>query len=73
MVNNLLFDTFFVVTTPTPVSELADICFETNFEGFFIQVLGGLKISDIHGIYNDEDEAEKIAKALLADRDRTKE
>ena len=56
---------FWVVTRPTIESKLADILFESDLFGFILQEKGGLKISEIVGIYNNHAEAKKIAQGLL--------
>ncbi len=59
-------DKIWVVTKPTEHSELVDIFFDTDFEGFIRQARGGLREEDLYGVYDDEAEAEGIAKGLLA-------
>lgn len=56
---------FWVVTTPSPMSEMGDICFRCTFEQFALQVRGGLKEDDILGIYVDGDDAKEAAAKLL--------
>jgi hypothetical protein len=56
---------FFVVTKPSPVSELADICFSCTYEQFMLQVRGGLKEEDIVGIFIDDAEAKRMAMKLV--------
>jgi hypothetical protein len=56
---------FWVVTKPSPVSEMGDICFRCTFEQFALQVRGGLKEHDILGIYADGDDARQAAAKLL--------
>lgn len=60
MVNNV-----WIVVKPSPVSELADICFSCTYEKFMLHVRGGLKEEEIVGIYADEDEAKQTAMKLL--------
>ena len=57
---------FWVVTKPGLVSELGDICFETDAKGLALQFRGGLEPEEIHAIYTDHDSAEKEAKRILA-------
>lgn len=57
---------FWVVTKPGLVSEIGDICFETDAKGLALQFRGGLEAEDIHAIYTGQDEAEKEAKRILA-------
>jgi hypothetical protein len=57
---------FWVVTTPTTVSTVGDICFSCTFEQFALQVRGGLHEENIVGMYADEEEATATAKRLLA-------
>ena len=56
---------FWVVTKPGPVSEIGDICFETDAKGLALQFRGGLKEEEIHAIYTDHDEAENEAERIL--------
>lgn len=56
---------FWVVTKPGLVSELADICFETDAKGLALQFRGGLEPEEVHAIYTDREEAEKEAKRIL--------
>ena len=58
-------DHFWVVTTPTPVSDLGDICFQCDFAQFALQVRGGLNENEIVGIYADQQAATQEAEALL--------
>ena len=58
---------FWVVTKPSPVSELGDICFQCTYGQLMRQTLGGLHEDDIIAIYADETEAKEQAKALLDD------
>jgi len=58
---------FWVVTKPSPVSTLADICFACTFGGLMNQVRGGLHEDEIVGIYADEDEAKDEALRLLGE------
>ena len=54
-----------VVTTPTPLSGLGDICFRCDFVQFALQVRGGLNENEIVGIYADQQAAIQEAEALL--------
>jgi hypothetical protein len=58
-------ETFWVVTKPSPVSELADICFACTFERLLLQARGGLNEDDIIAVHADEGEAKKAALRLL--------
>jgi len=58
-------ETFWVVTHPSEVSTVCDICFTCTHEGLMRQALGGLKEDEIVGIYADEGEARKAAAELL--------
>ena len=58
---------FWVVTKPSPVSTLADICFGCTFEQLMLDVRGGLKEDEIIGIFADEDEARLAARELLGE------
>lgn len=59
---------FWLVTKPTRLSVMVDICFETDIQGLAQQVKGGLKAEEIHGMYTDEQEARRIAQGLLDSR-----
>ena len=56
---------FWVVTTPTPLSGLGDICFRCDFAQFALQVRGGLNENEIVGIYADQQAAAQEAEHLL--------
>jgi len=58
---------FWVVTRPSPASELADICFACTVEGLMRQARGGLNEDDIVGVYADETEARQAAGRLLGE------
>ncbi len=58
-------ETFWVVTKPSPVSDLGDICFPCTYGRLLLQARGGLHEDEIVGIYADETEAKKAATALL--------
>ena len=58
---------FWLVTKPSPVSQLEDICFACTFGGLMNQVRGGLHEDEIVGIYADEGEARRAAARLLGD------
>ena len=60
-------ETFWVVTQPSPVSVLEDICFPCTFGRLMLQVRGGLTEDDIVGVYADEDEAKGAAAKLLGE------
>ena len=70
---NILNTPFWVVTKPSPVSELVDICFECTFARLQLQYLGGLRPADIHGIYTGEGEATRTAMWLLDQLENAKE
>jgi hypothetical protein len=56
---------FWLVTKPSPVSELCDVCFPCTFDGMIRQVRGGLQEDEIVAVYADEGEARKAAERLL--------
>lgn len=56
---------FWVVTSPTNVSTLGDILFQADVPYMMNQARGGLKESEILGIYEHKIEAERVAKKLL--------
>jgi hypothetical protein len=58
---------FWVVTKPSPVSQLCDIYFACTFERLLLQGRGGLHENEIKGIYADEDEAKEEAMRLLGE------
>ena len=58
-----------IVTNPSLVSEIGDICFSADAHRMALQFIGGLDPKDIHGMYTTEKEATDIAKWLLHLRD----
>ncbi len=64
---NILPQPFWVVTKPTPRSVMEDICNESSFGRLYLQFLGGLRYSQIHGIYTSHAEAEREAQKLLTE------
>jgi hypothetical protein len=58
-------DTLWFVTSPTPNSELGDICFECDFGRFALQIRGGLDEKKIVGVFADQAEAKELAEKLL--------
>ena len=58
-------ETLWFVVSPTPNSELGDICFECDFERFALQIRGGLDEQKIVGIFADGGEAKELAERLL--------
>ena len=58
-------DTFWLVTSSTPHSDLGDVCFECDFERFALQIRGGLDEKAIIGIFADRTEAVELAEKLL--------
>ena len=58
-------ETFWIVTNPSPVSELGDICFDCDFEKFALQIKGGLETTSIVGIFADGQPAIELAEKLL--------
>jgi hypothetical protein len=56
---------FWVVTKPSPASELCDVCFPCTFDRLIRQVRGGLQEDEIVGIYANENEARQAAERLL--------
>lgn len=56
---------FWVVTKPTKQSTLIDILFQSDMKRMQNQFLGGLKSSDIIGIFTTKTESEKVAKMAL--------
>ena len=58
-------ETLWFVVSPTPESELGDICFECDFETFAQQIRGGLDERKIVGIFAKEQPAKELAQRLL--------
>ncbi len=58
-------ETFWVVTSPSPRSEMCDICFKCDFRKFALQVRGGLDVEKVVAIFAAEDEAVELAEELL--------
>ncbi len=56
---------FWIVTKPTELSVIEDICFERDIKGMFNQVRGGLKEEDIKGLFRDENDAKRFATDIL--------
>jgi hypothetical protein len=56
---------FWVVTNPSPVSQLCDICFPCTFDRLIRQARGGLNEDEIVAVYADEGEARQAAERLL--------
>ena len=50
-------DKFWMVTDPTPESEMGDICFETTLRSLALQLKGGLTIEQNPTIFTDHDAA----------------
>jgi hypothetical protein len=57
---------FWVVTDPTPISEIGDILFACDVPGFIRQIKGGLSEEDRPTFYADRSSAEADALARLA-------
>ena len=57
--------TFWVVMTPTPASQLHQICFHSGIERFILHVADGLPIEDVAGIYASKQDAVTAAKGFL--------
>ncbi|MCK6481659.1 MAG: hypothetical protein L6R43_16405 [Planctomycetes bacterium] len=62
-------DPFWMVTNPTPNSELVDICFETSLENLALQVKGGLSMDADPTLFTDRAEAEVEARCRLVARE----
>lgn len=56
---------FWIVTEPTKVSTLADICFECDIGELALQFRGGLEISKIVGVFKNGDDAKRFTNNLL--------
>ena len=57
--------TFWVVTYPSDISTLQDICFEVDAQSIYLQFKGGLDPEDIYSFYTDRRSAETAAKWLM--------
>lgn len=57
-----------IVTKPTPYSELGDIFFDATMRDLYYQFHGGLEPHHIHGVYTEPEEARQEAERLLAER-----
>jgi hypothetical protein len=58
-------DEFWMVTNPTPNSELADICFSTSLENLALQLKGGLAMDADPTLFTDRAEAELEARCRI--------
>jgi len=67
MKNHGIPERFWVVTRPSPASELADICFACTVDGLMRQAREGLNEDEIVAIFADESEARKEAGRLLGE------
>ena len=54
-----------VVTKPTKISTLEDICFSADMRYLYLQFAGGLEPDNVHAFYTTEKEAKTAAKWLL--------
>jgi hypothetical protein len=61
---------FWVVTYPTDISELIDICFESNVVNMMYQTKGGLNPEEVVGVFKREREAKDFASELLRDHNK---
>lgn len=61
-------ETIWVVTKPSDVSEMADICWSIDLQGLASQFKGGLNPEDIVAMFDNEAEAKALATQLLASR-----
>ncbi len=59
---------FWVVTMPTDLSTLGDVLFEANVAGMMLQALGGLRPDQIVGVSRSRENAEYVARQVLAIR-----
>lgn len=59
---------FYVVEYPSKYAEMSDILFECDPLYIMLQQRGGLKISDIAGIFTNKGRAEEFAKKLLKEK-----
>ena len=54
-----------LVTRPTPDSQLADICRQIDFPAYILEVRDGLCVKDIVGVYANKQTAVAVASELL--------
>jgi hypothetical protein len=64
-------DKFWVVTDPTPESELGDVLFEASLTDLELQFKGGLKMESNPTLFTEKGEAENEARARLVARNIT--
>lgn len=57
---------FWLVVKPQPLSELGDVCFETDAKGLALQFKGGLDPEEIHAVFTARNEAEREGARILA-------
>ena len=58
--------TFWFVVSPSPVSTLADICFESDSKRFAVQIRGGLDVENIVGVFAEHQPAEAKVKQIAS-------
>jgi len=58
-------DKFWLVTEPSPVSELGDICFQTSLADLILQIKGGLELKGNPTIFTVEDDAQLEGRKRL--------
>lgn len=63
-------DKFFVVVDASPVSEMADIWFESSLRHLMNQFRGGLTLEENPTIFTDKDEALREARRRLKNPQR---
>ena len=56
---------FWILTRPTHNSTIEDIVFETDIEGLYMQIAGGLTCEEIIGIYVEDTEAFKDGYLMI--------
>ena len=56
-------ETIWIVTKPTELSTLVDICFSTSVNDLHLYYAGGL--DNVIGFYTTEEEAVEVAEGLL--------
>jgi len=59
---------FWIVESPGEDSEIGEVFYELDMEGFFLQARGGLNWSKVHGFYTKESDARKEAEKLMSSR-----
>ena len=65
---------FWVVVDPSSMKQptLADICFETDLPGIYLQFTGGLTFKEVYAVIEYEHKAKALAEKLLKEHEAKK-